>query len=227
MKVTTKIAPVKGIGKPDYSTDVSAAIERAGLYLKYNQQSRIFARNWTLGDVAYPLIPDTGLAAGAEDHLVDSDTLAALPITLPKGFSLSVIAVGFTSSQDIFFQVFLDSLIAHNFGINANGASVYQNKLWDLSTLWYDATAASAHTIDAKIYNRGEGILYGGVALWCVIEAVGTPPWPTTKDCVCPYCSHKQTVSVEVSTITCDGCSKVYLVTTFSSLKHTQRVIKC
>lgn len=37
MKVTTKIAPLKGIGKPDYSREISRAIERPGISLQYNQ----------------------------------------------------------------------------------------------------------------------------------------------------------------------------------------------
>ncbi len=89
-----------------------------------------------------------------------------------------------------------------------------------------EQTAASAPTFDAKLYNAGGGVLYGGIGLWCIMEAIGSPPWPTTKDCHCPSCGNVQTVSVEDSKITCERCGFVYMVTTFSSLKHKQGVIR-
>lgn len=225
MKVTTKTAPVKGIGKPDYSRAVSSGVERAGLYLQYNQQAKMFAHGFNHADAAYPLIEDTGLAIGGEAHLINGDTMGPLPAVIPAGFSLSVIAVGFSFDQDAYIQIYLDNIIAHNFGEAAKGSSIYANKLWDLSTTWYDPPARFAHTFDAKIYNAGEKVLYGGIGLWCIMEAIGTPPWPTTKDCHCPSCGHIQTVSVEDSRITCEKCGWVYMVTVFSSLKYTNRVI--
>jgi len=216
----------RGIGKPDYSGDVVSSINRAGLYLKYNQQAKIFAHGFNHADIAYPFIPDTGLAIGGEAHLINGDTFGPLPAIIPIGYTLTVIAVGFSFDQDAYVQIYLDNIIGHNFGEVANGSSVYENKLWELSTSWYDPTAASAHTFDVKIYNTGGGVLYGGVGLWCIMEAVGTPPWPTTKDCHCPSCGHIQTVSVEDSKITCEKCGWVYMVTVFSSLKHTQGVIR-
>ena len=90
MKVTTGLAPVKGIGKPDYSREVFAGRERAGIALKHNQQFRAFGGNWTTGDPEYPLILDYNIAAGDKRHLRDSDTNELMPITLLAGHTLTI-----------------------------------------------------------------------------------------------------------------------------------------
>lgn len=215
----------RGIGKPDYSRDVASAIERAGIYLKYNQQARLFAKNWTFVDPAYPFIPDSGLAPGASAHLDDLDTFAPLPITFAAGYALTLLAAGFDTTEDLVIQVYFDNIISSNLGSGGSGAAAYANKLWILNSLLYDPDASDPHTIDVIAYNRGGGALYGGVSLWGIVELVGTPAWPTTKECVCPLCQHKQTVSVEESRIPCENCHWVYLVTTFSSIKHKRTLI--
>lgn len=210
----------RGVGKPDYENIVAGAQERAGIYLKHNQQARMFLRYWTFADAAYPLIPAHPLAAGASEHLYDTDTLAPLPVTFPAGYAFILIAAGFDTTEDLVVQTYVDNILAANSGAGGSGTAVYANKLWILDSRLYDPTAASPHTIDIIAYNRGGGTLYGAVILWGILELVGTPSWSTTKDCVCPHCHHKQTVSVEEARITCDSCGKVYLVTTFSSLKN-------
>ena len=218
--VKTGVATQRGIGKPDYSREISVGQERAGVYLKYNQRIRLFSGNWNITDADYPGILDTGIAAEASAHLVDSDTLMPLPGIILAGFSLTIIAMGFAISQDAFFQAYFEHLgvyTSYNMGLGSSGFGVYQNKLRDLSTTWFDPTAALAHTIDIKVYNRGGGTLYGGVGIWAIMEAVGTPPWPTTKICRCPYCGHHQEVNVIETKITCASCGKSYLVTNFSS----------
>ncbi|GAI72641.1 unnamed protein product, partial [marine sediment metagenome] len=84
MKVTrTFTVEQQGVGKPDYSREVFAGKERAGIALKYNQHFRAFAGNWTPGgDPEYPLILDYNIAAGGKRHLRDSDTNELMPITL-------------------------------------------------------------------------------------------------------------------------------------------------
>lgn len=210
-----------GIGKPDYSRYVSSAIERAGIYLKYEQQARMFAKNWTFADpVAYPLIPAHPLAAGASEHLDDTDTFTALPVTFPAGYALTLIAAGFDTTEDLVVQTYFDNILSMNMGAGGGGMATYANKLWILDSRLYDPTAAHSHIVDIIAYNRGGGDLYGGVMLWGIVEKVGSLDWPTTKVCTCPFCLHQQTVSVEESRITCDNCGKVYLVTTLSSLKN-------
>ncbi|MBA7689733.1 hypothetical protein ES703_98244 [subsurface metagenome] len=213
--------PQEGVGKPDYSREISVGQERAGVYLGYNQRIRLFSGNWHITDPAdYPTILDTGIAVGASEHLIDSDTLMPLPAILPVGYSLTIIAMGFATNQDVFFQAYFEMLgvwTAYNMGLGTGGAGVYHNKLKDLSTTWFDPGADLTHNFDIKVYNQGGGVLYGGAGIWSIVEAVGTPPWPTTKICRCPYCGHHQEAKVIETKITCDSCGKSYLVTNFSS----------
>jgi len=213
----------RGVGKPDYSREVSLGRERAGIALKHNQYFRVFAGNWTTGDPEYPLIEDYNIAVGGKRHLRDSDTNELMPITLEKGHTLTIIALGYTVTQDLLVYLYCDSspLFAGAclcLGVTSSGSAVYENKLREFSTTWYDETAALPHVLDIIAYNQGGAALYGAVGVLCIEELVGTPPWPTTKECFCPYCSHKQTEPISATRITCKGCGKEYMVTNFASL---------
>ena len=220
----------EGIGKPDFSREVFAGKERAGIALKYNQQFRVFAGNWTTGDIPlpspeYPLIEDYNIAAGGKRHLRDSDTDELMPITLPAGRTLTIIAIGYTVTQDLLMYLYVDSspLFAGaciSLGVTGGGSAVYENKLREFSSTWYDPTAALPHTLDIIAYNRGGDPLYGGAGILCVEEIVGTEPFSTTKECFCPYCNHKQTEPITATRITCQGCSKEYMVTNFACLRQ-------
>ena len=210
----------RGVGKPDYSREVFAGQERAGIALKYNQQFRAFGGNWTTGDLEYPLILDYNIAAGGKRHLRDSDTNELLPIILEAGYILSIISIGYTVTQDLLVYLYADSIACISLGVTSGGSAVYENKLREFSTTWYDPTAALSHTIDIIAYNKGTDPMYGAVGILCIVEALGTPPWPTTKECFCPYCNHKQTEPISATRITCRRCGKEYMVTNFASLRE-------
>lgn len=213
----------EGVGKPDYSREVFAGKERAGIALKYNQQFRVFAANWTTGDPEYPLILDYSIPVGGKVHLRDSDTFELMPITIPAGYILTMISVSFATTQDLIIYSYMDSIACANLGVIGGGQTVYENKLREVSTEWYDPGALLSHTLDIIAYNLGGAVLYGAVAFLCIIEMVGTKPWPTEKECFCPYCNHKQTEPISATRITCRGCGKEYMVTNFASLRQLGR----
>ncbi|GAH24486.1 unnamed protein product, partial [marine sediment metagenome] len=162
------------------------------------------------------------IPAGGKRHMRDSDTLALLPATILKGRTLTIISIAYAVTQDIRVQGYIDAElpwgVAVNLGVLGGGLQSYENKIRELSTTWYDPDAALPHSWDVIVYNEGGGDLYGGAALLCIEEIVGTVPFSTTKDCVCPHCSHKQTEPVSATRITCQGCGKEYMVTNFASL---------
>lgn len=220
----TWVVEAKGVGFPDYTREVSVGQERAGIYLKYNQQFRVFAGNWTTGDPEYPLILDYSIPVGGKVHLRDSDTGEVMPITLVVGHTLTIIAVAYAVTQDFQAYLYVDSTpffpgACLNLGVVSGGTSIYENKLREFSSTWYDPMAALPHILDIIAYNKGGAALYGGVGILCIEELIGTPPWPTTKECFCPYCNHKQTEPVSATRITCKGCGKEYMVTSFASLR--------
>jgi len=211
-----------GIGKPDYSREVSSGLERAGLYLKYNQRLKLFGRSFNIGDVDYPLLPVTPLASGANTHMRDLETNLLLPVTIPAGYTLSMLTIGSTGNQDFMVYSYLDNALVTSVLIAmGSGGTDYVNKMIGFSTSMIDPTGASAHTLDVKIYNRGGGDLYGGVTIDAILEKVGSPPWPTTKECECPYCGNRQRVPIDTSTITCSKCGKVYVVYNLSKYRSS------
>jgi len=201
-----------GIGAPDYSETVSSALDRAGIQLKYGQQLKMYGRNRTPADPAYLGVLASPLAPGASVHLCDAETLVDTPIIIPVGYTMSVVTIGHTVDQDARLIAYLDSLLAYCLAMVEGGSKHYHNELVGLSTLLYDPDASATHTFDIKLYNVGTTDLYGSVSVVCILEAVGTSPLPTTKECQCPYCAHKQVESVHATRIKCNNCGKEYLV---------------
>jgi len=216
--------PVLGIGKPDFSKHVSSAIERRGILLEYKQRLKMFGRSLNLGgDPEYLAVLPTPLATGASTHLVDFETLAPLPITVPPGYIITLIAVGYTFSQDAQVYVYIDGgvLNVSCLAAVAGGTPAYENKVVGLSTAWLDPAAAFSHDFDAKIYNVGGGNLFGAITVTAILEETGTEPLPTTKECHCPYCGNKQVESVHATRIKCKNCGREYGVYDLSRVRRT------
>jgi len=213
----------RGVGKPDYSKEVSSGRERAGLTLKYNQSLVVLALICT-DIVAHPypvswvkdLIP-----VGGSARLIDVSTGQATPYTVPQGYSLELIQKAFGGNQDNEVNLYYDGLyvVQPNTTLSA-GAYVYENTVAAYTTLTLDPTAASAHAIDVLVVNRGGAALRGGFTLTGILEAVGTSPLPTTKDCQCPFCGHKQTVPMGTTMIECKKCGETYFVYDFSRIRE-------
>ncbi len=213
---------VLGTGKPDFSKNVSSALERAGLRLKAKQQLKMYGRNRTPADPAYlGGVVSSPLAPGASVHLCDAETLVDMPITIPVGYTMSVITMGHTVDQDARLIAFLDGLLAYCFALVEGGSKHYHNEVLGLSTLLYDADASDSHTLDIKLFNIGTVDLYGSISVVCIREALGTSPLPTIKECQCPYCAHKQVESVHATRIKCNNCGKEYLVMDLTNFRET------
>lgn len=225
MKVTTKTAPVKGIGKPDYSREVSAGRERAGISLKYNQRLKLFVACFT-DMVTHPQTPDIPwvkppLAAGAQSHLYDIETGQLTPFSFAAGYAMTMVQKDWTFNQDIELWLYFDSLLTACLGISPSGANIYVNPIYAYTSLTLDPTSASAHTFDFILVNQSATTaMEGGITVAAILEAVGTPVFPETKDCVCPLCTHRQTVKVGTTTIKCDKCGETYIVFDLSKIRE-------
>ena len=220
VKVIGKQAAL-GIGKPDFTRTVSSAKQRAGILLRRGQYLKMYGRNRTPADADYPLIPASPLAPGASVHLCDVETLVDMPITIPKGYTITVMSIGHTVTQDARLMAYLDSLLAYCFATVEGASKHYNNELVGVSTALYDPDASDAHTLDVKLFNDGLADLYGSISVVCILEAVGTSPLPTTKECQCPYCAHKQAESVHATRIMCTGCGKEYIVFDLTKFRKT------
>ncbi len=276
MRVETFAVVQTGIGKPDYTKEVSSGRERAGLTLKFNQTLVIFgavfttfysgahtaapnmtimtdaladfvpttlvglailnvtdgsygiiiantettvtvavlvggiSNQWNPADIYHIPSPfawvNSPLAPGATKHYVDNVTGLALPFTVPKGYTLSLIAGGGTFNEDAQAWVYFDGHLVMSGGIMSGGQSVYENRVIGLTTATVDPAGLASHTVDIQITNIGTGNLEGGVTLTGILEAVGTKPLPTTKTVRCKLCGKEATVPQETTRWICPNC---------------------
>ena len=223
MRITnTYAADIRGVGKPDYTREVSAGKQRAGLFIDYNQQLKMFGKDFTIADAEYPGVADSPLAIGASVHLEDVEGLLPMPFIIPAGYTLTMIAAGGTASEDTFMYAYMDNGLVALAQANAGGGGIYYfNKIVGMTTTWIDPLALAQHTIDVKLYNRGGGDMYGGVMLDAILEKVGSPPWPTDKECRCPLCGYRQVVPIHTTKIKCNGCGKEYGVFDLTLVRGT------
>lgn len=211
-----------GIGKPDYSREVSEARERKGFTLHYLQ---------TLGGLAYVPTDQVEhpyavswvkpvLAPAASAHMVDYETGDDTPYTIPEGYTFTIIHEGYTHNQDVELWVYFDDLLFGCFTMGMAGNLSMLDAVVPFSSADFDPTGATSHTIDPIVINAGAGNLEGAFSISFILEAVSTPPLPTIKQCKCPFCNHKQEVAVGTTRIICKECGKLYIVRDFSKIKH-------
>lgn len=211
MSVENYTVTTTGIGKVDYSKEVSLGQIRPGVSLKFNQQLRQFV--YAASDVLSPYVWIRPLlASGAFTHVYDSNTGLATPFTVPAGYALTLIEQRLNFNQDSEGYLYLDGFhIAFPF-LASSGQMVMQSDIAQFSTLQVDPTAALAHQVDLIIYNRGLNNMKGGITITAILEAIGTPPFPTEKDTMCPFCNEINHVGVHVTSIICRKCGNTYFV---------------
>lgn len=217
----TFVVPVKGIGKPDYTREVSAGRERPGLYLKANQQLALWGYLPTDLVVHVPLpypIPwvKPVLAAGATAHLIDMATGIPLPFYLPVGFGATLIESTWHYNQDIELAIYFGNPGPPNLLVTCSGGAAglpqHFSHIYSYSTLSLDPLALLPHFIDCVVINRGGADLRGGMEVVVIIEAIGTPPFPTEKATRCPFCQADNKVPVITTVIKCAKCGNTYYV---------------
>ena len=220
MNIIKGIAPVKGIGKPDYSKEVSSARERRGIRLAYKQTLTIAGLVFSTISSPYAWVK-TPLVSGATAHLVDNLTGLTLPVTVPVGYTMTLIAAGAGFTQDAISHLYFDSYLVMSGGVGTGGQTIYENKVIGITTATIDPTGASAHTLDVTVTNLGSESLEGGVDWTGILEAVGTPPLPSTKVIRCKQCGHEKTVPVEQTELVCPECGGLTLVYNLRHFRET------
>lgn len=218
--------PVQGIGKPDYSREVSSAKQRGGLSLKYNQSLVVFGLICTdtvVHPYAIPWVQDQ-IAIGGNAHLVNVATGLPTPYNVPQGYTLNMVQKSYTGSEDYELQLEYQPVsggpqyLVVVPGIVAGGDFVYANMVVPYNTATLDPTAASDHDIDYIVYNRGAGAIDVNVTAVCVLEKIGSPSLPTIKNCRCPFCGGMTTVPVGTCLVNCSKCGEVFFVQDFSKV---------
>lgn len=163
--------PSRGIGKPDYSREVSASRQRAGLSLSYGQSLKIWGIVFSAIPSPFPWVSGL-LAAGASESLVDNETGQPMPFVVPKGSTLAILAGGGSVSEDSVTRVYLDGFLAISMALVGSGNHVYENRIIAITTATTDPTGLTSHLVDVQVTNRGLGALEGGVEWTGIITEV-------------------------------------------------------
>lgn len=219
---------VRGIGKPDYTREVSSARQRGGLSLKYTQSLVVFGLICT-DTVAHPYaIPwvQDQIAVGGNAHIINVATGLPTPYNVPQGYSLNMVQKSYSGDQD--YEVQLEyqptsggpQYLVVVPGIVAGGEFVYANMVVPYNTATLDPTASSDHDIDFIVYNRGLGALNVNMTAVCILEELGSPPLPTTKNCRCPFCGGITNVPVGTCLIKCSKCGMDFIVQDFTRVRE-------
>lgn len=215
------IVEQRGVGKPDYSKEVSSAKERKGLLLEYGQAVKLFART-------YSAVPSfmtwvrAPLAAGDSAHLMDVETGFDLPYTVPKGYTLTFIESEGSASEDYSQDVYYEPATPPGLQLAAcerfgSGLFTYAQAIAAFTTELLDPIGARAHQIDVLATNLGGGDLSGGSSILALLKPVGTSPLPTVKTVKCKPCGHEHVVPADTSVVVCPACGEL---TIYRNLSH-------
>ncbi len=217
-----EIFPVetRGVGKPDYSKEVSSGRERRGLALAYLQTLKIFTIVFTTEYLVTPYDwVKAPLAPGASASLIDTESGLSMPFTVPLGYTATIIDFGSGLTEDAIMWTYMGGFLISNAGVYPGGNTYYENRIQAISTAVLDPTGALSLQVEFRITNLGAGNLEGEIAVTGFLEAVGTPPVPLVKTVKCKWCDHEHTVPNETTQIICPQCGKLFIVYDLSKVR--------
>ena len=204
-----------GVGKPDYSNEISLGQVRPGLTLKYNQI--LIAATITFSNILslYPWVQPV-LAPGATAHIIDASTGLSWPYSTDVGYVYKIIQASSNFTEDCHVRAYMDTIFLGSAGVSAGGISNFATEIIGMDTSMLDPTGAAAHLYDVTFENIGLGNLEGASGMFGINEAVGTPPFPVVKTVKCKWCGYLAVnVSIHTTRLDCPECglSTVYMDT--------------
>lgn len=213
---STYTVPQKGVGKPDYSKEISAGQIRPGFELKYNQTLLAFLVSFSGVASAFDWFKDP-LAPDAMVHCVNGATGDDLPYTTPQGYTLSMVSFGVACDQDVDIWLLLKippaPVVQRHLCLAkiAGGTPFYVPEVISFSSATF-APTGSPFDFDLQVTNKGGANMEGQVGAYMILEAVGTPLLPVTKTVKCKWCGATKEVPIEATTIICDECGNLFIV---------------
>ena len=209
----------RGIGRPDYTREVSLGRERPGLTLKYGESLKIFGRAFTAIPSPYSWITPQ-LAAGATVSLIDAETGLTLPYTVPLGYTIAILTRSHSFSQDTQSWLYIGGFLYACYGIQAKGSVVYDARVVEHGTHLIDPTGVLGLQFDMMVTNSGEAAMDGAWSVRAILKAVGTEPPPITKTVKCKFCEHEWVVPRETTAINCPNCSKLNIYLNLTNFRE-------
>jgi len=219
--VRTYTVATRGIGKPDYSREVSSGISRAGIRVGYKQTLKMFARIChSLGAVSpFAWVRDQ-LAIGETDSAVDVDTGLEMPFSVSAGYTIDLLDRYMNCDGDMEVRVYFDSYFAVYPGVITGGMGQYIQQMHPYSSRTLDPTAASSHMADIQVTNLAAVAINCALTFICILEAVSTPPLPDIKPIKCKHCGNIDEVHYTTTSHICSKCGKLTVVLNMRDVKY-------
>lgn len=197
----------KGVGKPDYSSNISE-IKRGETFVVFepraNERQKIFY-------VSHPL--GSPLAVGATVHLIDRETNLATPYTSPLGFLASQRERFFSFNGAIRFTLAVDTLDPVVLFPSADNLMGTYEAIAAIDTKYWDAEASYEHTWDMTITNV-DTIPLSGMAQVALILTELSSSVMTEKRVRCLKCGNITVVPLKQTMIKCT-CGYEFIVPFF------------
>lgn len=207
----------RGIGRPDYTREVSVGEIRPGFSLKYNQTLLAFVVSFSDIPSAFSWVKGP-LAPGDMEHCVNGATGIDLPYSIPVGYTLTMVSGGATCDQDLEMWMLLKIppipvAQRHLCLVKLTGGTpFYVPEVISFSSSTFDPTGSLSFDFDLQVTNTGGANLEGQVGAYMILEAVGTPPIPKLKTVKCKWCDATKEVPKESTVIKCDSCGTLFIV---------------
>ena len=216
--VSTWTVPARGVGTPDYSSEIAQGQVRPGLSLKFGQTLKIFGIALTTLWSPYPYIKPP-LAPGATVHILDWET-GQIPSTVPAGYLYTGIEQRYSFSQDYQVQYYLDGFLIALVGTLVAGHSNNIAEIVPLSSAVFDPMALSPHDYDITITNLGGAAMEGSFSIFAAMEELGTEPIRGANKIVkCKFCDYEWEVPQETTKINCPKCGQLNIYITLVNFR--------
>jgi len=209
--------PQEGVGKPDFTREISLGQIRPGFELKYSQTLLAFLVSFSSVASAFGWFK-APLAPAAMVHCVNGTTGVDLPYSTPVGYTLTMISIGIACDQDVDIWLLLRippvPAVQRHLCLAklAGGTPFYVPEVVSFSSATFDPTGSVSFDFDLQVTNIGGANMEGQVGAYMILEAVGTPLLPETKTVKCKWCGATKEVPIVATDIICDACGKMFIV---------------
>lgn len=198
----------KGVGKPDYSSNIYA-IKRGETFVLFeprpDERQKIFY-------VSHPL--SSPLAVGETVHLIDRETNLATPYTSPIGFVVSQRERFFSFNGAIRFTLAVDTLDPIVLFPSSDSLMASYEAIAAIDTKYWDPEAGYEHTWDMTITNIDTIPLSGMAQLALIFTEIGSSVM-TKKKVRCLKCGNIMVVPLKQTMLKCTECGYAFVVPFF------------